>query len=153
MMMKVMVAIDESDCSYYALKWTVDNLRDSLIQSHLIIFTVQPLSDYAYIHASSFGLTPPEFLSSIQENRKKTALALLERAKDICRANGISADTATEVGDPKDAICEAVEKQNIDLLVIGSHNQGALKRAILGSVSNYCVHNAKCQVLIVPNIA
>ncbi|XP_012833288.1 PREDICTED: universal stress protein A-like protein [Erythranthe guttata] len=124
MMMKVMVAIDESDCSNYALKWTVDNLRDSLIQSHLIIFTVQPLSDYAYIHASSFGLT-----------------------------RNINAETTTEVGDPKDAICEAVEKQNIDLLVIGSHNQGALKRAILGSVSNYCVHNAKCQVLIVPNIA
>ncbi|KAI3467076.1 hypothetical protein Pfo_023739 [Paulownia fortunei] len=152
-MKKVMVAIDESDCSHYALQWTLDNLRDSLIHSDLLIFTAQPFSDYAYIHASSFGVTSPEFLRSIQENQKKMAIALLEKAKDICGANGITAQTVTEVGDPKEVICNAVEKQKIDLLVLGSHSRGALKRAFLGSVSNYCVHNAKCQVLIVRKIA
>uniref|UniRef100_A0A7N2QXX5 UspA domain-containing protein n=1 Tax=Quercus lobata TaxID=97700 RepID=A0A7N2QXX5_QUELO len=61
----------------------------------------------------------------------------------------IVAETVTEVGDPKVAIYEAVEKLNIQLLVLGSHGRGAIKRAFLGSVSNYCVHNVKCPVLVV----
>ncbi|MBA0781901.1 hypothetical protein Gotri_002782 [Gossypium trilobum] len=51
----------------------------------------------------------------------------------------------TEVGDPKEKICEAVEKLNIELNkctnIVGN-------RAFLGSVSNHCVHNAKCPVLV-----
>ncbi|MBA0601484.1 hypothetical protein Gorai_004659 [Gossypium raimondii] len=54
----------------------------------------------------------------------------------------------TEVGDPKEKICEAVEKLNIELLILGSHGRGAIQRAFLGSVSNHCVHNAKCPVLV-----
>lgn len=34
----------------------------------------------------------------------------------------------TEIGDPKDLICEVVEKAKIQLLVLGSHSRGALKR-------------------------
>ncbi|KAA8529148.1 hypothetical protein F0562_034053 [Nyssa sinensis] len=146
---KVMVAIDESGCSHYALEWALQNLRHSLDNSDLVIFTAQPVADYSYIYASSFGATPPNLINSIQENHKKVALAVLERAKEICGKKGIIAETITEVGDPKVAICEAVEKLNIQLLVLGSHGRGALKRALLGSVSSYCSNNAKCPVLIV----
>lgn len=114
------------------------------------MFTVQPTnSDFAYTYASSFGAAPPELIESILANHKKFALALLDKAKDICAKHGIVAEAVTEVGDPKEAICEAVEKHNIKLLVLGSHGRGAVKRALLGSVSNYCVHNAKCPVLVV----
>ncbi|KAL6969869.1 hypothetical protein U1Q18_029584, partial [Sarracenia purpurea var. burkii] len=60
-----------------------------------------------------------------------------------------AAETITEIGNPKDAICEAVEKLQIELLILGSYSKGALKRTILGSVSSYCTHNAKCPVLVV----
>ncbi|CAA3010054.1 universal stress A [Olea europaea subsp. europaea] len=146
---KVMVAIDESEFSLYALKWTLQKLHDSLLNSELVLFTVQPIVDYAFIYASTYGVTSPELLAAFQENQKKTAMALLDKAKDICKDHGISAETITEAGDPKETICEAVEKLKIELLVMGSHSRGALQRAFLGSVSNYCVHNAKCQVLVV----
>ncbi|KAL3824092.1 hypothetical protein ACJIZ3_020121 [Penstemon smallii] len=146
---KVMVAIDESEISHSTLEWTLQNLRESIRNSKLVIFTVQPISDFTYLHASTHGAAPIELVKSVQENHKKTAEALLEQAKDICSQYGIVADTITEVGDPKEAICEAVEKLNIDLLVLGSHGRKALQRAFLGSVSNYCVHNAKCPVLVV----
>ncbi|XAR52419.1 hypothetical protein NMG60_11020500 [Bertholletia excelsa] len=146
---KVMVAIDESEFSIYALEWTLQNLRHSIANSQLLIFTVQPIGDYSYLYASSFGAAPPELVRSFQANKKNTALSLLEKAKDICNTYGIVAETITEVGNPKEVICEAVEKLHIQLLVLGSRSQGALKRALLGSVSNYCAHNAKCPVLIV----
>ncbi|RVX12514.1 hypothetical protein CK203_011816 [Vitis vinifera] len=61
----------------------------------------------------------------------------------------VYAETITEVGDPKEAICKAVEKLNIQFLVLDSHGRGAFGRAFLGSVSNYWSHNAKCPVLVV----
>ncbi|KAK3018736.1 hypothetical protein RJ639_003030 [Escallonia herrerae] len=146
---KVMVAIDESECSHYALKWALENLGDSIAKSELVIFNAQSLADYSYITAASYGVTPPELIQNLQENQKKAALALLDRAKNICSKLGVVAETLTEVGDPKETICQAVEKLDIQLLVLGSHGRGALKRAFLGSVSNYCVHNAKCPVLVV----
>ncbi|KAJ4828886.1 hypothetical protein Tsubulata_039859 [Turnera subulata] len=127
---KVMVAIDENECSYYALEWTLDKLRDTIADSELIIFTAQPFTslNIGYVHASTFGVTSPELIKSIQENQHRAALALLEKAKEICGNKGIVAETVTEVGDPKEAICEAVEKLNIELLVLGSNNRGALGR-------------------------
>lgn len=53
----VMVAIDESECSRYALEWVLNNLLDSIINSELVILTVQPISDYSYFAASSMGAT------------------------------------------------------------------------------------------------
>lgn len=43
----------------------------------------------------------------------------------------ITAETVTEVGDPKELICEAVEKSNVQLLVLGSHSHGALQRWVI----------------------
>ena len=37
----------------------------------------------------------------------------------------------TETGDPKELICEAVEKSNVQLLVLGSHSRGAITRCVL----------------------
>ncbi|XP_061990018.1 universal stress protein A-like protein isoform X2 [Rosa rugosa] len=136
---KVMVAIDESELSHYALEWTLENLGNTIHNSELLVFTAQPTTiDFA-----------PELVAAIQENYKKVALVLLDKAKDICANHGIVAETVTEVGDPKKAICEAVEKFKIELLVLGSHGRGTVQRAFLGSVSNYCVHNAGCTVLVV----
>ena len=41
----------------------------------------------------------------------------------------------TEVGDPKEKICEAVEKLNIELLILGSRGRGAIQR-LVHSVNN-----------------
>lgn len=39
---KVMVAIDESELSHYALEWTLENLGNTIHNSELIVFTAQP---------------------------------------------------------------------------------------------------------------
>ncbi|XP_010264150.1 PREDICTED: universal stress protein A-like protein [Nelumbo nucifera] len=146
---KVMIAIDENECSLYALRWALDNLQDRLTTSSLVIFTAQPMADYGYIYAASLGSAHPQLTKAIQEHQKKVSLSLLEKAKDICANQGVTAETITEIGDPKEAICNAVEKFKINLLILGCRSRGVLQRAFLGSVSNYCVHHAKCPVLVV----
>uniref|UniRef100_A0A5B7ANV4 Putative universal stress protein A-like protein n=1 Tax=Davidia involucrata TaxID=16924 RepID=A0A5B7ANV4_DAVIN len=156
---KVMVAIDENESSYYALMWVLENLRESITNSSnpLVIFMAQPSPQNSYVFAASLGSArmycpvsaTPEFVNSVQEKNKKVSLALLEKAKSICTSHGVNAETISEVGDPKEAICNAVQKYKINLLVLGDRDLGKIKRAFLGSVSNYCVHNANCPVLVV----
>ena len=55
---RVMVAIDESECSIYALEWALENLRETAgdhSSSPLIIFTVQPIANLSYIPAATYG--------------------------------------------------------------------------------------------------
>ncbi|PQQ15076.1 universal stress protein A-like protein [Prunus yedoensis var. nudiflora] len=56
-------------------------------------------------------------------------------------------------GDPKDVICNTVEKLRADTLVMGSHGYGFLKRTLVGSVSDYCAKHVECPVVIVKHPA
>lgn len=84
MKLKVMVAIDDSESSEYALEWTLKKFGDSIRSSELIIFTAQPVSDLGYLYASSHGLAPFELVTSLQDHHKQIAEALLDQAKALC---------------------------------------------------------------------
>ena len=45
---KVMVAIDERDCSYDALIWVITYLKESITKSPLVVFAAQPLPKPKY---------------------------------------------------------------------------------------------------------
>ncbi|KAL1190489.1 Universal stress protein A-like protein [Cardamine amara subsp. amara] len=146
---QVMVAIDESKCSQHALQWTLEYLKDSIADSAFIIFTAQPPLDLSCVYASPYAAVPGELITSMQEIYKNDALNRLEEGNKICAAVGVTPKKVLENGNPKETICDAVEKLGVDLLVVGSHGKGALQRTFLGSVSNYCVNHAKCPVLVV----
>lgn len=52
---KVMVAIDESDNSHYALMWVLDNLKESVSSAPLLIFMAQPPAKSTYSFAASLS--------------------------------------------------------------------------------------------------
>src|SRR5687767_7156328 len=47
-----------------------------------------------------------------------------------------------------DMICHAAEQKGADFLVLGRRGLGRFERMMIGSTSNYCLENAKCNVLI-----
>jgi nucleotide-binding universal stress UspA family protein len=51
-------------------------------------------------------------------------------------------------GAPADRLAEA--SAHLDLMVVGSHGRGVLRRAVLGSVSSELVAHAACPVVVVP---
>lgn len=53
------------------------------------------------------------------------------------------------IGDPGNMIIKEVEKENYDLVVMGSRGLGTFSRAMLGSISNKVLNHVKTNVLIV----
>ncbi|XP_028788651.1 universal stress protein PHOS34-like [Neltuma alba] len=145
----MMVAIDESEHSAYALKWALD---------HFFTSTPNPLFKLILVHArpsaiSTLGLAGPganNVLPIVDADLKRTATKVVEKAKELCIRKSVN-DVEVEVieGDARNVLCDAVDKHHASILVVGSHGYGAIKRAVLGSVSDYCAHHAHCTVMIV----
>jgi hypothetical protein len=51
-------------------------------------------------------------------------------------------------GQPGPVLVEAAK--DADLLVVGTRGLGAVGRLVLGSVSNYCSHHARCPIAVIP---
>ncbi|XP_023638256.1 uncharacterized protein LOC17887055 isoform X2 [Capsella rubella] len=151
--LKVMVAIDESKNSFDALQWAVEHLRDVISAEPetnqegglLTLVHVHP-TYLQYIYPSGGTDSVPE---QVRKAREESTTNLFTRALEICRGKMVKTETMILEGDPKEMICQAVEQTHIDLLVVGSRGLGMIKRAFLGSVSDYCAQHARCPILIV----
>ena len=55
----------------------------------------------------------------------------------------------TVMGDPASALVEAAEKWGAELIVVGSHQQGAVERFFVGSVAEQVLKKSRVPVLVV----
>jgi nucleotide-binding universal stress UspA family protein len=71
-------------------------------------------------------------------------------AKEIAeQASSLRVVTEVLDGSPKKVIVEEAERWGADLIVIGSHGYGPVRRFLLGSVSQAVALHAPCSVEIV----
>jgi nucleotide-binding universal stress UspA family protein len=82
---------------------------------------------------------------SVRSSRELAVEAIVQRA----RAGGASATGLTWDGDAGESIVEASESEAADLIVVGTHERGAVGRLFLGSVSDHVVRHAQCPVMVV----
>ena len=64
-------------------------------------------------------------------------------------AKDIRVEIDCRVGSPGWSICERAKDWGADLIVIGRRGHKGISELLLGSVSNYVVHHATCNVLVV----
>ncbi|KAI3460809.1 hypothetical protein Pfo_017472 [Paulownia fortunei] len=146
----MVVGLDDSDHSFYALEWTLQHFFSPSPENSpfkLVVVHAKPSP------LTAIGVAGPgsaDVLPYVDMDLRKIAARVLEKAKEICTARSVN-DVIFEVvdGDARNVLCEAVEKHHASVLVVGSHGYGAIKRAVLGSVSDYCAHHAHCSVMIV----
>ncbi|KAM7258904.1 hypothetical protein ACFE04_014645 [Oxalis oulophora] len=157
---RVGVAVDFSACSIKALKWTVDNvIRD---EDHLILITVLPEGSYEGAGESQFwavtGGSPFIPLSELLESDISKKYGVKPDAETLDIVTTLTNQKKVQVllkvywGDPREKICEAIDKIPLSSLVIGNRGLGKIKRVILGSVSNYVVNNGTCPVTVAVNV-
>lgn len=81
------------------------------------------------------------------EEAKKIGALILSKAAD--EVKGIELHQKLETGNPAKIITQMADKEDYDLIVMGSKGQGARMRFWLGSVSSHVIHYANRSVLIV----
>ncbi|PKI78272.1 universal stress protein PHOS32 [Punica granatum] len=152
---RVGVAVDFSACSRKALKWAVDNVARR--GDHLILITVRPEGNYESGEMQLWETTGSPFipLSEFSDPvvMKKYGVKPDPETLDIVNTAAAQKEIVVLLriywGDAREKICEAIDKIPLSCLVIGNRGLGKLKRAILGSVSNYVVNNGSCPVTVV----
>lgn len=55
-----------------------------------------------------------------------------------------------EAGEPGELICDLAKNQHADQIVMGSRGMGTVRRTLVGSVSDFCLHHSPVPVSIVP---
>ncbi|XP_042475253.1 universal stress protein A-like protein [Macadamia integrifolia] len=147
---RIVVAVDEGEESMYALSWCLKNVVSRDSKDNLILLYAKPTySVYPAIDGTGYMFSS-DVIASMEKYRRNLADCVMEKANNLCKdLPNIKVQTRVENGDPRDVICDVVEKINADLLVMGTHGYGLIKRAFLGSVSNHCAQNVNCPVLIV----
>lgn len=87
----------------------------------------------------------------INKQLRTEAWRRLNEASAAIKSNapGLFVTTVVRDGHPKDEILDEAEDWKADLIVVGSHGYGAIKRLFLGSVSLAVATNAACSVEIV----
>ncbi|KAK7379181.1 hypothetical protein VNO80_04634 [Phaseolus coccineus] len=156
---RVLVAVDESDESMYALSWSLKNIIFQNSTDNLVLLYVKPHHGMPNRLSSTGRMDDPEapeylfsaeVRAAIHKYSQDVADCVLEKSMKLCKnLQNVKVETQIGSGDPRDVICEMTKKLNADLLVLGSHGHGVIKRIFLGSVSNHCSQKVKCPVLIV----
>jgi nucleotide-binding universal stress UspA family protein len=132
---RIVVGIDGSPSSIAALGWAAK-------QAEVTGASLEVLMTWEWL--SGYGWSPidPEF---DQERVCQTALS--EHLKPVRDAHpGISIQAAAIEGHPAPLLVKASE--GADLLVVGSRGHGEFIGVLLGSVSEHCVTNAHCPVVV-----
>jgi nucleotide-binding universal stress UspA family protein len=101
---------------------------------------------------AKIGLTSSSYLyssrSDLDQEANKAREALLRLVGRACGASG--ADLRVLIGDPVETVLLLAEEEEAQLIVVGSRGRGALKAALLGSVSAMLTKRASCPVTVVP---
>uniref|UniRef100_A0ACD5Z038 Uncharacterized protein n=1 Tax=Avena sativa TaxID=4498 RepID=A0ACD5Z038_AVESA len=149
--MVVLVGVDDSEHSYGALEWAVRYVATAgaAAEAEVALVVVHAKQGASSVVSVGGAAVVGDVVSHVEADLRRKAEEVVEKARSLCVANGVECVVEVTEGEPKHALCNAVEKHGADLLVVGSHGYGAIKRAFLGSVSDYCAHHANCSVVLV----
>jgi nucleotide-binding universal stress UspA family protein len=92
------------------------------------------------------GVADPEQVDAAWDAAHADAHAALERTAAALSAPTV--ETRVEMGAPGPDLCRLAEELAADVIAVGSRGQGAIRRALLGSVSTHVVNNAPCAVMV-----
>ena len=146
---KILVAIDGSEISMKAAVYAIDIVKKN--KSQLIALTVLDISTPRRI-SSSFITAPTYGLKELEEKRKEAQQWLDKFEKLAAKENNVKLkseiieDPISRVGS---AIVDYAERENVDLIVIGSRGRTGFKKILLGSVASDVVTYAYCPVMVV----
>lgn len=136
-MKKILVPIDGSKYSFKALEKA--RVLCEKFGSELIVITV--VSDIVALNV--------DYKIDIISQSIASAEQMLNQIEQDFKDSNIKLTTLYKVGDITREIVEQAEKNDVDLIVMGSRGLGMLSRTFLGSISHKVINNTDKSVLVV----
>ena len=154
---KILVPYDQSKYAEKALTNAV-NMAKMIKGSEIIILNVMEeiqtppvlFSTRVRHHKTGEATTLSTYFRDLQTDMRHKMISTLEEIKQKYK-NSVKIRTVVLVGRPEDKIVEFANRQNVDLIVMGSRGLKGISRFIrgLGSVSRNVSEKVKCTVMIV----
>jgi nucleotide-binding universal stress UspA family protein len=143
--LRILLAVDGSPCSDRAVESVA--MRPWPADSQVEVLSV--------VHARMPALSDPELMiaaahvEALAADREQAPARVRRAVEGLMGISGISVTSQLVEGHPADAILDEADRWRPDLIVVGSHGFGPVKRRLLGSVSQAVALHAPCSVEIV----
>eukprot|EP01094_Clydonella_sp_ATCC50884_P026198 TRINITY_DN7111_c0_g1_i1.p1 TRINITY_DN7111_c0_g1~~TRINITY_DN7111_c0_g1_i1.p1 ORF type:complete len:168 (+),score=65.59 TRINITY_DN7111_c0_g1_i1:30-506(+) len=137
---KFMVAVDGSEHAKRAIELAKKLKRE---EDALVVLAVGAWED------QNTWVLDEKSVVDFKRAQLTKAEALVNAVMQELQDAGVSnVSGKAEIGSPRDVIVDEAQKENVTSLVLGSRGLGAFSRAFLGSVSEYAMKHAGCDVIV-----
>jgi nucleotide-binding universal stress UspA family protein len=139
--MKILLPVDGSDYTKRMLGYVA--AHEELFgpaHDYIVVTVVAPIS----AHVAQFLAR-----DAVLEFHRSQAEDVLEPVRSFARQNGWKVRDLHLVGHAAEAIAMLAEKEQPDLIVMGSHGHGAFGGVVLGSVATGVLARCKTPVLLI----
>lgn len=142
---RVLIAVDSSPTSEWALNEAIRLARDQHARLRIIHIIGDP---YAYFAIDG---TPPETIITVEQEWRHTGQTILHRAAKMACQEGVQPEIALLEEDERTsaAIIADAQRWRADLLVLGTHGRHGLSELLLGSVAEEVLRDSAIPVLLV----
>jgi nucleotide-binding universal stress UspA family protein len=137
---RILIPTDYSDTADHALAWA--KLHAETFGAEITILHVHA----RHVHYGALGLADESSDAALAGDRAQLDAYVAERFA----GSGVKLRVLLEVGDPGLKIREVARRDQIDLIVMGTHGTSRLEDLLFGSVTEKVVHHTGCPVLVVP---
>lgn len=93
------------------------------------------------------GYLPPQVYEDLVEGARRDAQERLDRVLGSVAGSGLKVRLRLEEGPPASRILDIASQEAADILVVGTHSRTGLRRAMLGSIADRMIRQARCPVL------
>lgn len=137
---KILVAIDGSDSSYYALDAAIDLAKQN--NSTLYLVSVVNTANLPMNVGVSYA---PGLINDLEDNAQKD----LDKAEAIVKEAGLTCKVELLNGEPREQLTNYPKDHDIDLIVMGKTGTSAFTRVFVGSVTRYVTEHTNVNILVV----
>ena len=146
---KILVPIDGLEPSFHAARVGI-NITNKFNSKIIVLYVVVSPSKNEY--ANLTGFVTPKQIDMIIQNAKEEAKDWFKRIEDMVKTENPNIKLTTTVRVTGESIygeiIHYVEKESIDLIVIGTRGRSGFKKLLLGSTASGVVTYANCPVLV-----